>query len=69
MEEKDRRMYWSNFLTGGSDHRLTPNTDEEAVQYIPQHPSAQNLYHLYREMSMSVIDAMTKVLMICAGEK
>lgn len=65
---EDRRGYWSNFVTGDHDYRTMLDTDEEAVQYIPQWPAAQSLFKLHREMGLTVEDAMEKVLRACVGQ-
>lgn len=43
-------------------------SDDQAVNYLPQHGAAQNLYHLYRERGDDVKNAMLKVLQTAAGK-
>ena len=64
----DKQMYWYNFRTGGHDLRTSPQTDSEAVNYLPQWPPALNLYHLYRQMGDSISEASVRVLTLCVGE-
>jgi hypothetical protein len=52
---------WYNFTTGEYDQLSVPPTDEQARQFIPQDPSVQQLYTLYRQ-DMDVKHAMVKVL-------
>lgn len=44
-----------------------PATDAEALECLPDYPEAQNLYHVYREMGLSVLAAWQKVLEAIAG--
>lgn len=62
-----KESYWHNFKTGVIDCREAPHTDEEALQYISQNPSAQSMYLCYRQLGASVLDAMIKVLSACIG--
>jgi len=39
-------------------------TDEQASQYLPQHPVAQSCYQLLRAKGDSIVAAMTDILMI-----
>ena len=55
-------MQWYNFVTGEHEHREMPETDEEAVQYIPQIPAAISLFGMYRKMGKSIAEAMIEVL-------
>lgn len=60
--------FWYNFVTGEYDYREAPTTDKEAVQYIPQ-LGGVGLYQIFRERdSLTIIEAMAKVLEIAAGE-
>lgn len=66
--EEEQQMYWGNFVTGEYDYRAMPQTDEEAVQYIPQWPAAQNLYRMHRERGLGISEAMEQTLRACVGE-
>ena len=47
----------------------TEFANEKAMELIPQWPSAQNLFILYRDhMEESVLDAMAKVLIACVEQ-
>jgi len=46
----------------------TPTTDEQARQLIPQYPSAQNLYRVYRTAGKTVLEAMANVLSVVVNE-
>jgi len=58
-----------NYKTGEIDYIAdgNPITDEMAVQYIPQYPSAQNLYRLHRNLGKSVLQSMLEVMKIVVG--
>ena len=51
-----------NYVTSRFERGASPRTDEEAMQYIPQHKHAQTMYALCRKKGESVIDAMEFVL-------
>lgn len=59
---------WYNYITGESTTQ-EPDTDELARQLIPQNPSAQTLYNLYRQHGgLSIREAMFNILLSCVGE-
>lgn len=61
MSESER--LWFNFRTRQTDALYaSPDTDEAAVQYIPQNAAAQGLYAVYRDQGKSVAEAMIAVL-------
>lgn len=59
---------WFNFRTETYDER-TPTTDEEAVNYISQDPSAQGLYRVRRAKGADVLEAINDVLLACVPEE
>lgn len=63
--------YWYNYDTKQSDYRGMPETDEDAIHYIPigEFGAARNLYGLYRETGLSISEAMLKTLGACCGVK
>jgi len=65
----EQRAYWFNMKTGEFEYRQAPSTDADCTQYIPQNPSAQALYKLYRvQGGLTMMEAMTNVLSACVGE-
>ena len=65
----DLMYHWHNFRTGESDARGVPETDDEALDYLPQIPAAQGLYSVYRAKGETIMESMRLVLMACVGEK
>jgi len=61
------KVFMYNLKTGETDHRLYPETDEEAVQYLPQDVAAQMLYKCHRALERSVRESSCRVLMSCLG--
>ena len=39
-----------------------PETDEEALAYLPDNPSAKGMYRVLRKQGYSILEAMQKVL-------
>jgi hypothetical protein len=62
--------YWYNYKTGTYDYRsVAPETDEAAIDYLPQ-GSGTSLFLLLREhMGYSISEAMIHVLTIAVGEQ
>jgi hypothetical protein len=61
-------MQWFNFQTQQYDTlNDAPQTDADAMKYISQIAPAQGLYHTYRAMGCTIIEAMGKVLKATAG--
>ena len=66
----DDSMYnWNNFSTEEYDAIDAPETDEEALDYLPQIPAARGLYRVHRAKGEDIIESMRLVLMACVGEK
>ena len=55
---------WYNYVTGEYVGFKRPETDEEAMQYIPQVDPALNIYRCYRELSDDSLHALVKTLEI-----
>lgn len=54
---------WYNFITDEYDYRSSaPDTDEEAIKYIPNQDAARGLYRAYRAMGNNILDSMIYVL-------
>ena len=64
----DKRMYWRNRKTGETEFRDMPETDEEAVKYIPQDETAQGLYVCWRNLGLEIDEAMINVLSASVGK-
>ncbi len=61
--------YWYNYVTDEYETRRAPTTDDEATALIPQHPSAQALFTIYRGQGDTILDTIVKVLRDCLGLK
>jgi len=63
--------YWYNYDTKQHDYRGMPETDDDAIHYIPvtECGTARNLYGLYRETGLNISEAMLKTLEACCGVK
>lgn len=60
---------WHNFVTGETDYRESaPQTDEEAIQYLPQ-IGGPGMFRILREQGLSINDAMLHVLKVATREK
>jgi hypothetical protein len=68
MKYTNNGTYWHNYVTGEYDYLDMPQTDEEALNYLPQYPAARMLYELQRSMGDSILNAMGEVLSACVGE-
>lgn len=70
-EGKEVQNYWYNYDSGKYDLRGMPETDEDAIHYIPigEFGAARNLYGLYRETGLSISEAMLKTLEAFCGVK
>ncbi len=71
--ERERRMndlMYSlyNFRSGEYDDIDAPETDDMALDYLPQLPAARRLYRVYRAKGEDIIESMRLVLMVCVGE-
>ena len=64
----NNRGYWHNYVTDEYDYNDAPTTDEQAMQYIPQDPSALGLYKCHRKLGLPILEAMIRVLSACVGE-
>ena len=64
-----RLICMHNYKTVHVDLREYPETDEEAVQYIPQDVAAQGLYQCHRELGRSVAEASGRVLAASLGRE
>lgn len=65
---KTSTQSWYNYKTGEWEERDAPQTDEEAVNYIPQQAGVA-MYHLLREYrGLSIPEAMLYVLSVAVGE-
>ena len=60
---------WYNFRTEEYDTTDVPETDAEALDYLPQLPAARGLYRVHRAKGEDIIESMRLVLMACVGEK
>ena len=69
MTEREAKSYWHNYRTDKTEYRSVPQTDAEAVEFIPQIPAAQNLYALRRKMGATISEAMIDVLSACIPEQ
>ena len=68
--EDDKKLSWHNYVTGETDYREMPTTDDEAVQYIPQaYGAGPGLYRILRMQGDSIGDAMKNVLSAAIGER
>jgi hypothetical protein len=58
-----------NFSRGTMEAHVDQETltDEQAMHYLPQHPVAQSCYQLIRARGVSVLQALTEVLMAELG--
>lgn len=62
-------MQWFNFKTCVFEESEGPQTDEEALQYIPDIPAARGLFQVHRLMGKSIEEAMAETLSSCIGDK
>ena len=68
--EDDKKISWHNYVTGETDYREMPTTDDEAVQYIPQaYGAGPGMYRIFRMQGDSICHAMIKVLSAAIGDK
>lgn len=63
----DNSLPWYNYTTNEYDWRITPETDQDALMYLPQLPIVQGLYKLYRASGESIGASMRKVLATMLG--
>lgn len=49
-------------------HTPTPQTDEEALEYLPDNNAARGLYDIYRKQGLSIPEAMIKTLEACVPQ-
>ena len=68
-KEETMMSNWYNYTTGKYEPGDAPTTDEQAMQYIPQHPSVLALFQVYRKQDLSILDSMARVLSACLGEE
>lgn len=61
-------LLWDNFKTGKVE-TFDFESDERALEFIPQHPAAQNMYTAYRALGLNMQAAMINVLSVCAGDE
>ena len=66
---KDTRGYWYNCDKDEYEYRDAPTTAEEALSFIPAIPAARGMFAVYIRMGDAVLDAMTKTLTACVGDK
>lgn len=63
MEQVPLTLRWYNYAANEYECRTdAPQTDEEAVQFIPQSPAAQGLYRAHRSIGTGVLEAMVAAL-------
>lgn len=60
---------WWNYVKGDYDWRKAPETDEEAVQYMPQQRDVICIYRCRRMLGDSVLEAMVYALESATGTK
>jgi len=65
----DNLMGFHNYKTGQVDWREYPETDEDAVQYIPQSVAAQGMYVCHRELGRSIAESSGRVLTAVLGRE
>lgn len=61
------RRWWPEVKLLDSNQPF-PSTDEEALQYLPDHPSARGLYECRRELGDTITEAMIATLEACYPE-
>lgn len=66
--KQDPKLAWYNYRTNDYDYFAGLPTDEDAKQYIPQHPSAIELYECYRETWHPPNESLVLTLSACVGK-
>ncbi len=64
----DLTYSWYNFRSGEYDDIDAPETDDAALDYLPQLPAARGLYRVHRAQGEDIIESMRLVLTACLGE-
>lgn len=59
--EEEAWHYWPNFRRRCVEHRNSPVTDEEALDYVPQDAAAQIRYLFHRAGGKDIVGAITEV--------
>jgi len=62
------KMYWYNYCTNSYELGNAPQTDEEALRYLPQQLAVMGAYSCRRQLGETVLEAMLNVLKVCVGE-
>lgn len=62
MDTNEMTLMWFDYTTNEYVPHSGPMSEEDAQRFLPQHPAAQGLYRVYREMGDDTLNAMRKVL-------
>lgn len=69
-ERTEQTRIWYNFETDEYEECGPPETDGDALRFLPRDQSARNMYAIYREQGgLSILESMVNVLSACVKEK
>lgn len=61
----ENKYYWHNYDTGECDLAEFPQTYDEAMCRVPNHPSARQMLRCHKKMGTPLNEAMKDVLTAC----